>query len=165
MDLKQKLSLLSLATLLGCSTTYAKRDYDQYPEHKDEIALYNLKEIANDRCSLDSKFINTLPRCESMKFDERWFEYNYKECTSYTLIPVPSYSPGQQGRMARKCTDAHTTTYTFYWKDITKIIPGEGIVKICIKDKENCTDIGIFKDERQADDFAEALNIYRKSKK
>ncbi len=162
MTLNQKVSILPLVALLSCSTTYAKRDYDQYPEYKEEIALYNLREIAKDRCTPESNFIKLIPRCESMNFKDEEFEYNYKGCHSWVERPIATSSGGQT---SKECTEKFSKTYTFHWEDITKIIPSSYTVKVCTKDQEDGTDIDIFSNEQQAYDFAEALNIYRKSKK
>ncbi len=160
MNLKH--TIVTLATILSCSTTYAKRDYDQYPEYKEEIALYNLNEIAKDRCTPESSFIKTIPRCVSMNFKEDEFEYNYKGCHFWVDRPIATASGGQT---SKECTDKFSKTYTFRWEDITRIIPSSYTVKVCTKDQEDCTNIDIFNNEQQAYDFAEALNIYRKSKK
>lgn len=159
MNLKH--TLLTLTALLSCSTTYAKRDYDQYPQHKEEIALYNLTEIAKNVCN-EGQLFRTIPNCESMKFNQREFEYKYLDCSFWVNRPISTASGGQT---SRECGSRSYNNYTFRWDEITKIVPGSRSVKICIKDKEDCLEMNVFSNEQQAYDFAEALNIYRKSRK
>lgn len=46
---KRALVTLSLIGLTSC-ITYAKRDYDQYPTQRKEIAYYNIEQILADDC-------------------------------------------------------------------------------------------------------------------
>ncbi len=55
----------------GCinGPVYAKRDYEQYPDYRKDIALYNIKNILSNVC-------------DSSSADENGFDCRKKECVS-----------------------------------------------------------------------------------
>ena len=54
-SLLAKLGIIS-TIISGCAAgpIYAKRDYDQYPDYRKEIALHNIKHILDDVCDSSS---------------------------------------------------------------------------------------------------------------
>lgn len=63
---------LTLSGMLGCvEPVLAKRDYASYPQHKEEIAYYNLEHILADRCC--EGLGESYPNCRTFKIDRQGF--------------------------------------------------------------------------------------------
>lgn len=135
---------LSLAGLAGCAATYAKRDYDVYPAHREEIALYNMREIAEDICEYECKTVCLLPRCLRMEITPTGIAYEKESCLK----------SGHEF-----CIEESVESSFIDWDKIRKIVPGGNSVKVCSENSE-CMLIEKFKNSRQASDFAEAMNVY-----
>lgn len=140
---------IALASLVSCAATYAKKDYDRYPAHRREIALYNMREIAKDFCR--KPFPPKHPYCENMSFDETGLSF-----TRYTCIH--RYQSAHGGW---SCDQTKDSREEIRWGSVRKIVPLRSAVKVC-DEKADCTKIPGFKNRRQAADFAEAMSIYLK---
>lgn len=145
---KNALLVLGLAGLVGCSTTYARRDYNQYPTYSREIALFNMREISKDICGKKA-FGGCFSYCDSMIIDEEGISYAKVD---YNLFYV-------NGRSSCDSSHTRTTTNHLSWSQLRKVIPGSRSIKACQEGGE-CVEIVKFDDEQQANDFAEAMSIY-----
>ncbi|OGI64388.1 hypothetical protein A2642_03385 [Candidatus Nomurabacteria bacterium RIFCSPHIGHO2_01_FULL_39_10] len=154
MNIKNVLPSVLLTTLVSCAPppTYAKRDYNQYPDYKNEIALYNLQEIAKNICSGDGG----LPRCNSMTFTPDQMTYVETDCVELAF-DAPS-------EVEKYCKRTKEYTFEIKWDEIKKMIPSYFFLKICI-DEHKCPEIYRFRNYQQTYEFAEAIEILRKSKK
>lgn len=148
---------ISLLTLLaGCTPTiYARRDYDQYPAHKKEIALFNMREIARDMCApLGSS--GRVKRCLEMQIDGR-------EIRQKTGFCRQEYFYNDQYGSHVRCDEVGERQETIYLSSVRKLVPqgdgGKYEVKVC-GEGGDCKEIKGFKDLKQAEDFAEALRVY-----
>lgn len=146
---KKALLILGLAGLLGCAVTYAKRDYDQYPAYKKDIALYNMKEIASDFC--DPSNIIRFPACKKIEFDNSGFTYTRTNCYRWN---------GRGG-----CNQSQLEQFSMAWSEIRKIIPvpEDGRLQV-FSENDQCITLELFNGQRQLADFAEAMNIYLQEK-
>lgn len=117
--LTKSVSALSLGTLLaaGCAApVLARRDYDKYPQQRQEIALYNIQQILQDQFC-DRR------ECPDVRVDEEafycragpaaylWGEINAISCNEYVLIieGKPDRSTialrGTKSNAKRQCQD------------------------------------------------------------
>ncbi len=153
--------LLSAALAIGCSgpTVYARQDYEQYPAHKKEIALDNLRQIAGNFCVQSGPRSTRYPHCYEMTLDERKIDYVEQNCARWGYYAI-------QGQTVESCQQKTNRSESIYWYTIRKIVPGWQIeggynVKICGEGR-TCSTITGFRDQRQAADFAEAMAVYLK---
>ncbi|MBI2668783.1 hypothetical protein HYX14_02990 [Candidatus Woesearchaeota archaeon] len=100
-SLVKKGFVFAAALGLHCATTYAQRDYDQYPAYRKEIALHNLQEIAKNICN---PWV-VQPLCDEMDITEEGIKFTTKGSPSF-----PKY---------------------VRWDQITKVVSGKEMVKVC----------------------------------
>ena len=148
--MKKITGLLLSIGLLGCTTFYAKRDYEQYPNYKKEIALYNITHLLEHNCQR--------PQADSYKFS-----CVRSECLESQQQTTANPSMGPSGSLGYSTTtictksspphDVGMTWASLRQKNITR----EGN---CIH-YSGGTECDIqTKDERQAADLIEAFKIY-----
>ncbi|MBI2661854.1 hypothetical protein HYX11_00150 [Candidatus Woesearchaeota archaeon] len=134
---KKTLIGLTLASSFSCQT-YAKRDYAEYPAYKKDIAFYNLEQIGKKICDFEFKITPTTFTC------------NEKICVV--------------GNMTCLLWDSNKLDFEFTSVEgITQ--KNNGINLQLSHSKDTSKKTLYFYNDRQAFDFAEALDIYIKELK
>jgi len=133
------------ALISGCAAgpIYAKRDYDQYPDYRKEIALHNIKHILSDIC-------------DSSSADEEGFNCQKKECVSSHFA---SNVVGASTVYYNVCDTYEDKKISARWAEL-----GPGQISLLEKSaqlqiKEEKLDM---KDARQASELQEAMREYLK---
>ncbi len=78
---KKILAIAAMVGLTSCSQTLARRDYDHYPAHQQEIAFYNLEHILYDLCCNDNIYFSDLNR-------SNYFSQNLPSRPTYLSEPA-----------------------------------------------------------------------------
>ncbi len=151
--LLDKLVILGVGILSGCTgPVYAKRDYDQYPDYRREIALYNVQAILRDICDISSA-------------DEKGFQCQKKICTS---SHSEAYTSSQACPFTGSCPSS--TTYRIVCdeletRDLSQTWDTLAPSAISVTKKNlNIGGVSIpAKDFRQASELKEAMEEYLKN--
>ncbi|MDO8656931.1 MAG: hypothetical protein Q7K45_06865, partial [Nanoarchaeota archaeon] len=115
-------SLLSLA--LGCApVVYAQRNYDQFPDHKADLALYNMRQIATQICD-PHPFFQRYPYCKQMTISTEGIQYIAGDCKEFKIYQ-------HKGGIDKSCEQEFDQQNFLPWKSITKVLPGPKKVKVC----------------------------------
>lgn len=138
------------AACVHTPTIYAQRDYDQFPAQKAEIAFSNVRRILQDRCTNEKQY----PRCTGSSVTAEQLSFNGVNCISWERRVLPGSTP----TIIPVCSQEQGTQFSFPYREVEKIVPGEYDVKVCLANGD-CHSIFSFVNPRQADEFAEALNI------
>lgn len=127
----------------GCinGPVYAKRDYEQYPDYRKDIALYNIKNILSNVC-------------DSSSADENGFDCRKKECVSSHQA---SNTVGASTVYFMVCDRYEDRTISERWAELSpdQISISQNGIQIHIKEKKL-----YLKDARQASELQEAMREY-----
>lgn len=141
---------IAFTSLSTCAVTYARRDYDQYPARRRDIAVFNMRAIAQDFCQ--ERFMSRYPFCEAMSISDASISFSVQDCGRWEYYTA--YNMQQ-----RECRQILHRSREIYWNTIRKIIPVADRVRIC-NDSSECEEMVGFRNARQAADFAEAMSMY-----
>ncbi len=141
---------MAFTSLSACAVTYARRDYDQYPARRRDIAVFNMRAMADDFCS--SRFSRSYPTCDDMVISDTGLSFTITNCDRTTYVPT-----GNTGIMM--CDHEAHSRRTIYWGSVRKVIPIGESVRVC-DEFSDCKTIFGFRNARQATDFAEAMSMY-----
>lgn len=81
MELTSKIIIaLAALSINSCTAAEIRDDYNTYPQHKNEIALYNISNIFNDYCGNQKEVNNKKIECEQQMVFYRWNEIISAKC-------------------------------------------------------------------------------------
>lgn len=141
---------IACTSLSTCAVTYARRDYGQYPAHRRDIAVFNMRAMAGDFCS--SRPFRRYPTCDNMVIGDVDLSFTTTNCDQVSYV-----SNGNSRHMS--CDHETHSPRTIYWTSIRKVIPIGESVRVCDQSAD-CKTIYGFRNARQAADFAEAMSMY-----
>ena len=147
--IEKALGTIALGGLLLASCVdpvRAKQDYDRYPTHKKEIALYNIGRIFEDNC---------LPGT--------WRVYDDGVECKNSFCKERTYNQSGIGQCGENITLESNTTWSkiSYVRECGHILGHAGWA-VCVENSDGTTLYFKTGDQKQTDELIEAMNIYRR---
>lgn len=119
--------------------TYARRDYAQYPDYKQEIALLNVQDILKDVC-------------KKSHADQSGFSCSFDYCTAYQMV----------NNLYEVCRTSEPRDLRYSWSSLREVpLRAEDT-----PDGHHCVHLGLSecairaKNSRQAAELVEAMQKY-----
>lgn len=151
--MKQIIIGLGLAGMLGCAplppAVRARQDYSAYPQYKENIALYNIARILEENCNPSKWRVD-----EEGLFCEQEVTYNR---FNY-VVTEDNEIRVEWSDISKASVGNYPYTYTFFVRKDGKE-KNEGFFSNSQSNRLKT------RNENQADDIAQAVNIYLASRK
>ncbi len=155
--MKRTIAAALLAT--SCVTIpaqYAIQDYDRYPAYRKDIALHNIARIFDSECRWENSFGSSTAAYE-VNVGHLYCEQ--KICEKYMQIPTGNW------QSASSCVRMESTSFDIPWLDVIepRITAWPGGGEYCVNFSVSSRPFDFqARDQRQAQDLVEAIQIYTK---